>query len=125
MQLKVLSVDDSTTIAEHLKDLIENINGAELTAHAFTITEAIDLMSSVSPDVVVLDIALKDENGMDFLAHLKNNHEGVKVIMLSNQAGLFYKNKSKEMGADYFLDKSYEFDKLPDILNELRSEKCS
>ncbi|MEX2350328.1 MAG: response regulator [Flavobacteriaceae bacterium] len=121
MQLKVLSVDDSAAIAAHLKCLFNSFENITFTGHAFTINEAKTFMKSDSPDVVILDIALKDENGMDFLAYLKNNHAEVKVIMLSNQAGLFYKNKSKEMGADYFLDKSYEFDKLPDILNELKS----
>ncbi len=121
MHLKVLSVDDSAAIAEHLKNLFENAQGVTQAGHAFTLTEAKSLMKTQSPDVVLLDIALKDENGIDFLSYLKINYANVKVIMLSNQAGLFYKNKSKEMGADYFLDKSYEFDKLPDILNELKS----
>lgn len=121
MQLKILSVDDSTAIAGHLKCLFHDIQDVAHAGHAYTIKEAKDLMETQSPNVVLLDIALKDENGIDFLSYLKNKYADVKVIMLSNQAGLFYKNKSKEMGADYFLDKSYEFDKLQDILNELKS----
>tara|TARA_R110000850_G_scaffold218852_3_gene344435 strand:- start:20285 stop:20653 length:369 start_codon:yes stop_codon:yes gene_type:complete len=121
MHLNILSVDDSVTIAEHLKRLLNNIKCVTLTAHAFTIPEAMALMETERPDVVILDIALKDENGMEFLAYLKKKHTNVKVIMLSNQADLFYKNKSKELGAEYFLDKSYEFDRIPEILSKLQS----
>jgi DNA-binding response OmpR family regulator len=121
MHLKILSVDDSVTIAEHLKDLVNDIDGVTLTAHTFTIDEALGVFKTETPDVVILDLALKEESGLDFLAYLKKNHVDTKVIILTNQADLFYKNKSKEMGADYFLDKSYEFDKLPEILKKLES----
>lgn len=121
MHLKILSIDDSEVISEHIKDLLMNVKGVRLMAHAHSIHQALQVAKAEMPDVVILDIALKDENGMDFLAYLKNNHPEVKVIMLTNQAGIFYKNKSKEMGADYFLDKSYEFDKIPEILNKLKS----
>jgi hypothetical protein len=43
----------------------------------------------------------------------------MKIMMLTNFAGLHYRLQCRECGADYFLDKSNDFDKLPQIVTEL------
>ncbi|WP_339609295.1 response regulator [uncultured Planktosalinus sp.] len=119
MQLKVISVDDSVTIANHLQNLLEKLDGIMFSGHAFTINEALSLLETNKPDIVFLDIFLKDENGIELLSIIKNKYPQIKIIMLSNHSEMFYKNKTKDLGADYFLDKSYEFDKIPEILKKI------
>lgn len=116
MQLKVISVDDSVTIANHLQILLETLDGITFSGHAFTIDEALSLLKTNKPDIVFLDIYLKEENGIELLSIVKTKYPEIKVIMLSNYSEMFYKNKAKDLGADYFLDKSYEFDKIPELL---------
>ncbi len=118
--MKIISIDDSDIIAKHLENMFDKISEVFYLGHAYTLSEAKDLLEEKSPEIVFLDIAIKDENGIDFLSYLKSNHPLIKVIMLSNHSEMFYKNKSKEMGADYFLDKSYEFDKIPEILAKIK-----
>jgi DNA-binding NarL/FixJ family response regulator len=118
--MKIISVDDSDIIAKHLDKMFDKIDGVFYLGHAFTISEAIDLLKNHLPEIIFLDIALKEENGIEFLSYIKSNHPQIKVIMLSNHSELFYKNKTKDLGADHFLDKSYEFDKIPEILSRIK-----
>lgn len=117
--MKIISVDDSESISIHLKELIDKTAGFTFSGHASTITRALELIENVKPDIVFLDIFLKDENGLGLLAHLKEYLPKIIVIMLTNNNELIYKNKAKQLGANYFLDKSYEFDKIPQLLNSL------
>ncbi|MEX0997787.1 MAG: response regulator [Flavobacteriaceae bacterium] len=117
--MKIISVDDSESISTHLSELIDKIDSFIYSGNAFTITEALELIETVKPKIVFLDIFLKDENGLGLLAHLKEHLPDIVVIMLTNNNELIYRNKAKQLGADYFLDKSYEFDKIPELLNSL------
>lgn len=121
MHMKVISVDDSETISNHIKAMLDTIDDVIFSGHAFEVSEAIQLIETCFPDVVLLDIMLKEESGIDLLAYIKNHYPGIKVIILSNHSEQFYKTKCKELGASYFLDKSYEFDKLPQILAKLKT----
>ena len=117
--MKIISVDDSETIFNHIKLLLESIENVTHTAHAYHLNEAKKLIKEHLPNVVLLDIILKEESGIELLEHINLNHPDIDVIILSNHSELFYKNICKELGAKYFLDKSYEFDKLPQILSKL------
>jgi len=118
----IISVDDSESISKHLKELIDKMDGFSFSGNAFSISEALELIKTVNPKIIFLDIFLKDENGLVLLAYLKENFPEIIVIMLTNNNELIYKNKSKQLGADYFLDKSYEFDKIPQLLNSLANK---
>lgn len=117
--MKVISVDDSETISNHIKTLLDSIDEITFSGHAFEVSEAIQLIETILPDVVLLDIFLREESGIELLAQIKNQYPTIKVIILSNHSEQFYKTKCKELGAYHFLDKSYEFDKLPHILAKL------
>lgn len=117
--MNLISVDDSETILNHIKLMLDSIEDVNYYGHAFTISEATHLIETHLPDVVLLDLMLKEESGIELLEHIKSSYPSIDVIILSNHSELFYKNKCKALGAKYFLDKSYEFDKLPQILKNL------
>jgi DNA-binding NarL/FixJ family response regulator len=54
------------------------------------------------------------------LRQVKKMVHAPKVIMLTNFAYVQYRKKCEEAGADFFLDKSSEFDKLPQALQQVR-----
>jgi CheY-like chemotaxis protein len=54
------------------------------------------------------------------LRHIKNRLPGITVIMLTNYATGEYRRRCFEAGAQYFLDKTNEFQKLKGILDQLR-----
>src|SRR2546423_15276142 len=83
--------------------------------------EAIAAIEELKPDFVVLDISLPGGNGMQVLERIKTSNPALRVIMLTNFAFEQYRRRCAELGADYFFDKSNEFDK---VLEVLRSEPC-
>jgi DNA-binding NarL/FixJ family response regulator len=58
-------------------------------------------------------------NGIEVLREVKKMSPAPSVIMFTNYAHAQYRKKCEEAGADFFLDKSTEFDKLPQTLEHL------
>jgi DNA-binding NarL/FixJ family response regulator len=123
--LKIVTVDDSPLIAERLKDLLGEIREVELLGNAENIPAALEFIESKKPHVVFLDINLandKPRNGIDLLNTLRKTYPVMKIIMLTNASGKRYRDICKSFGADYFFDKSEDFDKIPDTLASIRKE---
>ncbi len=80
----------------------------------------LDALRQVRPDVVILDIRMPGGNGIEVLREVKKMAPAPQVIMLTNFAYAQYRKKCKEAGADFFFDKSTEFEKLPQALEQVR-----
>lgn len=111
----ILLVDDSMIVRERLKLILEEtIPGVNL-YEARNWAEGKDLFERLRPDIVMLDIHLPDGNGIDLLALIKSASPSVLVIMITNYAYAQYGHECKRLGADYFLDKSMEYDLIRKI----------
>ena len=121
--VKIVTVDDSPIIAERLKEMLSEISGIEYRGNATNIAAALDLIRCQRPDVVILDIHLEsdmpDANGINLLVDLRKLYAELKIVMLTNLAEDQYRNTCLFLGANHFLDKSNEFDKVHDIMKEL------
>jgi DNA-binding NarL/FixJ family response regulator len=123
MILKVLTVDDSTIITTHLDYILKDMKEVKWIGHAFCALEAKDLLCLKKPDVVLLDIILKEESGFDLLKYIKKNYPDIVVFMLSNRIDASCYKKSLLLGAHYLIDKSYEFYNIPNFLMAIHSAK--
>ncbi len=70
--------------------------------------EAIDLAIKNKPDLILLDLLLRNENGLDILSKLKNNPEtkNIPVIVFTNFDKNKFRDKAAELGAIDFIIKS-------------------
>ena len=119
---RVFLVEDSTIIRERLLQLLGGLDGVEVVGDADNAVDATTRLMAARPDVVVLDIKLKDGSGIDVLKRVKQSLPSVTVIMLTNYATSEYRRKCLEAGAEYFLDKTNEFENLRGILHRLRHD---
>jgi two-component system response regulator DevR len=117
---RVFLVEDSVIIRERLVRLLEGISGIKVVGGADNAADAMEGIVAAAPDVVVLDIKLKNGNGIDVLRDIKHRLPSVTVIMLTNYATGEYRRICLEAGAEYFLDKTNEFQNLQGILDQLR-----
>ena len=124
-KLKVLTVDDSTKIAQHLSRILSEIIYVEQTGHAYSLADAHRLISNTIPQTIILDIQLKEESGLDLLTFIHKNYPEITVIMLSNMAYPAYRSKCIELGAKYFLDKSTDFEKINEVLDIIYNEQLA
>jgi YesN/AraC family two-component response regulator len=115
----ILLVDDSPIIIKGLKKIIGTIENLNIAGEAETTYAALDLFKQNKPDIVILDINLRGGNGIDIIHDFKKLNPSTVVIMLTNYSKETFRKTSLEHGANYFLDKITDVDKLIEILTEL------
>ncbi len=124
-RVKIVTVDDSPIIAERLKEMLGELEGIEYSGNASSIASALDLVRLQRPHVVILDIHLESDmpkaNGINLLMDLRRKYADLKIVMLTNLAEDQYRNTCLFLGANHFLDKSHEFDKVVGIIKEFNS----
>lgn len=124
--LKIVTVEDSSIIVDRVKEMLSDIRDVSFIGNAATIPAAMELIRTHRPDAVILDINLRSvdgRNGIDLLAMIREKYPEIKVIMLTNLTDMRYRIICRDFGADYFFDKSNEFDKIPETLNRIKYVK--
>lgn len=120
--MKVFIVDDSALVRERIIAMISEHPGIEITGQAENAQEAINSIRKLKPDVAILDIRMPGGNGIEVLRNIKKNNSAPTVIILTNYPYPQYRKKCMEAGADYFFDKSTEFQKIIEVLKKLIQE---
>ncbi|HTQ28121.1 MAG TPA: response regulator [Puia sp.] len=115
-EIAVLIVDDSQILHERLSEILSGLDHVGDCFYAKNFVEAQGLLNEVHADVAILDINLPGQSGIELLRYIKQHHNRITTIMLSNQASAYYKRKCKSLGADYFVDKSIEFEQISIII---------
>jgi two-component system OmpR family response regulator len=119
IHMRVLLIEDSRLLAEHLLEQISGIRAVEPLGVVETEERAIDTIALQTPDIIVLDLHLKQGTGFGVLAAITQMNKPPLVIVLTNYALPQYRERATALGAKYFLDKSNEFDRLPTIIREI------
>jgi len=115
--------DDSEFIRETLVKLLKPVKLIETIYMAKDVKEGIELVTKLRPDVVILDIRMPKGQGFDVLEAAKKLEPAPVVIMLTNYTIDQYRQKAFAKGADYFFDKSAEFEKVVEVIEELSVKK--
>jgi YesN/AraC family two-component response regulator len=121
--LKILIADDSDLVRERLRELISEVPGTEVVGEAANGAEALAALERLAPDVLILDVRMPGGNGIGALEAAKTRHPAPAVIMLTAYAYPQYRRKCLEAGAEYFFDKATEFERVADVLAELRQQQ--
>ena len=122
-KLKVFISDDSATVRERLVNMALDLPEIVVVGQAQDASGSLAAIRQTRPDVVILDIRMPGGNGIEVLRRLKKMNPAPRVIMLTNFAYAQYRRKCKEAGADFFLDKSTEFDQIPQTLEHMLQDK--
>ena len=115
--MKVVIADDSAEIRKRIIEMLSDIEKIDMIGQAENVPEAIEKISEFNPDLVILDIRMPGGNGIDVLKKIEKRNRLPVVIMLTNYPSSQYRKKCIGSGADFFLDKSNEFEKVVEIVN--------
>lgn len=118
-KMPVLIVDDSPLIIIKITELLEDFNAVTILKACRSYAEAVNELEFYLPKIALLDINLPDKSGIELLQFIKGKSPETIVIMFTNQSSDYYKKLCLNKGADYFLDKSKDFDHIPLILTSL------
>lgn len=114
--MNVFVVEDSSLLRERLLGTLKEVEGVRVIGFAETASEAIEQIQELNPDAVILDIRLRQGTGLQVLQACKVRGKPPLVIVLTNFAYPQYRKKFLDAGAEFFLDKSNEFDQVAPVL---------
>jgi two-component system response regulator NreC len=100
---KVLIVDDHAVVRAGLKLLIEGEQDLEAAGEAGNARDAIFEARSVKPDIVLLDVVMPDQSGLEIIPQLLKESPDAKVLVLSMQDEPRYVREAFEAGASGYV----------------------
>lgn len=121
----IFLVEDSPAIREALMQRLEDDSRFTVTGYAETAKDAIAALKQRLPDIVVIDLHLKQGTGYDILMYLRTIHLPVQLqaIVLTNYASPAHRRRAIELGATGFFDKSMELEEMLEGLGAWANKK--
>lgn len=113
MAIKVLIVDDEPINVKLIEETLEYEDDFQCTA-AVNGMDALALLDTFNPDIIILDIMMPGMNGYDVCRKIKNDkkHKFAKVLMVSGKAMVEERLEGYKAGADDYITKPFVDDEL-------------
>ena len=108
--MSILLVEDDASLAAGLTEALRSEGFA--INHVNTGNDALHVISTEPPDVVILDLGLPDIDGLEVLKQLRIEHAEMPVLLLTARDSLSDKVAGLDSGADDYLAKPFEMDEL-------------
>lgn len=112
MAIRVLLVDDHELMREGLRAILERERGIEVVGEAASGREAVAQARSLGPDVVIMDVAMKDLNGIEATRQIRAERAAARVVALSSHADRRYVAAILDAGASAYVLKADAYDEL-------------
>lgn len=124
--MRTILVEDSAAVRQSLKKMLAQLSDeVQVVGEAETSLAALTLIEQTKPDVIILDFVLKDGSGFEVLSHAKDYEPRPLVIVFSNQSLPPFRKKAEVEGADFFFDKTNEFDEIITTLHQKFENKSA
>jgi DNA-binding NarL/FixJ family response regulator len=117
--IRVLLADDHSLVRAGIRSMIEKIPRVEVVGEASNGREALALVRSKLPDLVLLDIAMPDLGGLEALPQIVKNSPNVKVVVLSAYGTEQYVSRALRAGASGYILKYAEASELGQAINSV------
>jgi DNA-binding NarL/FixJ family response regulator len=123
MTTRILLVDDHELMREGLRSILEKEEGVEIVGEASSGRQAVALSGRLEPDVVVMDVGMKDLNGIDATRQIRSEFPEVQVIALSSYSDGRYVSAMLKAGACGYVLKANAYADLRKALEAARQGK--
>jgi ActR/RegA family two-component response regulator len=97
-------VDDSPETIELIKRNLESIGYEVYTSH--NVQTALKLLSTLNLDLVITDLKMPGENGMELVRHVAENHKGIGILVITGFPSIKGAIESIKVGAEEYLVKN-------------------
>ncbi|MBE6014381.1 MAG: response regulator transcription factor [Lachnospiraceae bacterium] len=107
--MRIVIVDDDSLVGLSLKTILEATSGYEVVALGKDGTEAIELYDKHGPDILLMDIQMKEMNGLDAASVILKNHPDARILLLTTFSDDEYIVKALRIGAKgYILKQNFD-----------------
>ena len=117
--IRVLVCDDHLIVRQGIRQLLADAPGIEVHAEAANGPEALHHVRAGGVDVVLLDIAMPQRDGLDVLRQLRTEAPQLPVLMLSTYPDRQYAVRSLKLGAAGYLNKSADAEQMVDAIRRV------
>lgn len=114
-------IDDHPIVRQGLSRLIDQEDDLQVCGEASEVDEAKEILSSAVPDLVLLDLSLKNSNGMDLIKHIRSAYPEVYVLVLSLHDASAYADRVLQSGARGFVSKAEAVENVVVAIREVLS----
>ena len=121
--MKVLLADDHRIVREGLRSLLEAQDDMHVVGEADNGRMALEMAAEHEPDVVVMDVAMPQLNGIEATRRLMNDQPDTKVVALSMHSDRRYVAEALKAGATAYLLKDGAFDELVTAIRAVIADK--
>jgi len=121
MATTVLLVDDHTMVRSGIRSLLSNSEEVKVVGEGGNGREALELCARLNPDMVLMDVEMRELNGIETTRRILRENPQTKVIMLSMYADPQYFFESLRAGAVGYVLKDAAFNELLDAIRSVKS----
>ena len=104
--IRVLIADDHALVRAGMCALLEKIDGVTVVGEAGKVSEAIELVGQLTPDLLLLDLTMPETSGFEVLHYCTSNFPDIRVIVLTVHEAYEYARRALNEGAAGFILKS-------------------
>ena len=120
--MKILIVDGSIFIRRSMIKLIISISEDIEIAEAVNAPEGVRMVNDFKPDVLVVDVTIPGGTGFGVIVAAKKSANPPTSIVFSKYSDKKYREEATKVGADHFLDKSTEFNKIIETIKHIQRD---
>ncbi len=121
--LRVVVVEDSEAFLLRLRAALSELP-VKLVGSAANSPDAIAVIDKTEPDLVLLDVFLKDSSGVDVLRHLAKNKSKTRTLVMTSEQAAGLRSACFALGAHRFLDKAGVILSLEEEVQSLINERA-
>jgi len=118
--MKVIIADDSTIMLDRLQQMLLRLTDVEVVGTFSNGTDALSALQKLKPDLAILDNKMPGIKGVDIIREIRKEDSKMKLMLLTFYADTYYREQAMNAGADYFFSKSDDFEKIPELIDQLR-----
>jgi DNA-binding NarL/FixJ family response regulator len=111
-EIRVLLVDDHPIVRQGVQLLVDSEEGMRVCGTAESPTGALEQIKATKPTIAVVDLSLKDGNGLDLIKDIKIRYPKVAVLVLSMRDDSFYAERALRAGAMGYITKEEATDRI-------------
>ncbi|MCI0449157.1 MAG: response regulator transcription factor [Chlorobi bacterium] len=116
--IKILLCDDNDNFRQLLTQYIKALPGVEVVGEAIDGVDVIDKTETLNPDLVLMDLSMPNQSGLDATKTIKEKWPNKSVIILTLYEDSVYKELADEFNADGFIAKSSIKTQLPAVIED-------
>lgn len=121
--IKVIIVEDHPIFRMGMKDMINSEEDLNVIGEAENVTEATALIEKKLPDLVIVDLSLKDSNGIELVKEINSNHKTIYSLVLSMHDESLHAERCIMAGAKGYIMKQEASESVITAIRHIMSDK--